>query len=56
MSIKIPDNVLNAKIYEEAFRIGNETYERHSAYKSMFIVKKYKELGGKYKDKKNKNK
>jgi len=38
---------LNPKIYEKAKKIADEVYKRHSAYKSMFLVKKYKELGGK---------
>ena len=45
----IPNNVLNPKIYREAIKIADETYKRNSAYKSMFIVKKYKQLGGKWK-------
>lgn len=50
----IPDNIINVSLYREAIKIANETYKRKSAYKSMFIVKKYKQLGGKYKDEKNK--
>ena len=45
----IPDNVLNPAIYRRAKKIADETYKRNSAYKSMFLVSKYKELGGKYK-------
>ena len=41
---------LNKKLYEEAKKIANETYKKASAYKSGFIIKKYKELGGKYAD------
>ena len=51
--IKIPPNVLNEDKYKEAYKIANETYKRPSAYKSMFIVRKYKELGGKYKETQN---
>lgn len=36
------------EIYKEAKRIADETYKKPSAYKSGFIVKKYKELGGTY--------
>jgi len=49
------ENILNPKIYEKARKIADKKYERHSAYKSMFINKTYKELGGKYKTK-NKSK
>ena len=40
--------ILNNDIYEKAKQIANEIYKKPSAYKSGFIVKKYKELGGKY--------
>lgn len=47
-------NILNPNLYKKAKEIADITYKRNGAYKSMFIVKKYKELGGKYKeDKKN---
>jgi len=46
------DNILNPKIYEKARKIADKKYERHSAYKSMFINKTYTDLGGKYKTKK----
>ena len=49
------ENILNPKIYEKAKKDANKVYERHSAYKSMYIVKRYKELGGKYKKEKKKN-
>ena len=46
----------NPKLYELARKIADETYKKPSAYKSGFIVKKYKELGGTYTDdKKPKN-
>jgi hypothetical protein len=46
----------NPKLYEQAKRIADEKYSKPSAYKSGFIVKKYKELGGTYTDdKKPKN-
>jgi len=41
---------LDQKLYEKARRIADETYEKPSAYKSGFIQKKYKELGGTYKE------
>ena len=53
---KIPDNIVNKKLYLKAKKEADETYKRHSAYKSMFISKKYKELGGKYKTSKKDDK
>ncbi len=41
-------NILNPKIYEKAKKEADEKYKRHSAYKSMYITKRYKEMGGKY--------
>lgn len=43
---------LDSKLYEKAKKIADNVYEKPSAYKSMFISKKYVELGGKYKEKK----
>ena len=40
----------NKELYEFVKKIANETYKKPSAYKSGFIVKKYKELGGEYID------
>lgn len=48
--------ILNPKIYEKAKKIADEKYEKPSAYKSGFIVKTYKELGGKYGDDKEEKK
>ena len=42
--------ILNKDIYEKAKTIADTIYKKSSAYKSGFIVKKYKELGGKYAD------
>lgn len=50
--MNIPDNVLNPSLYKKAKKKADETYKRHSAYKSMFIQKVYQDLGGKYKGKK----
>jgi hypothetical protein len=36
--------------YKKAKTLADKTYEKHSAYKSMYISKLYKEYGGKYKD------
>lgn len=41
---------LNSALYAKAKKIADSVYDRPSAYKSGFIVKKYKELGGKYKE------
>lgn len=49
MIIYMP-KVLDQAIYDRARAIADETYKKPSAYKSGFIVKKYKELGGRYAD------
>tara|TARA_R110000868_G_scaffold1866_1_gene14836 strand:+ start:789 stop:1133 length:345 start_codon:yes stop_codon:yes gene_type:complete len=36
------------ELYEKAKMIADKTYKKPSAYKSGFIVKTYKELGGTY--------
>jgi hypothetical protein len=41
---------LDQALYDKAKRIADETYDKPSAYKSGFIQKKYKEMGGKYKE------
>jgi len=38
----------NPELYKKAKKIADEKYLKSSAYKSGFIVKKYKELGGTY--------
>lgn len=38
----------NMSLYEEVKRYADTIYKKPSAYKSGFIVKKYKELGGTY--------
>jgi len=51
--MNIPDNVLNKDLYEQAKKEADEKFdEKTSAYKSMWMVKRYQELGGKYKGKK----
>lgn len=47
-------NILNPELYKQAKAKADEVYEKHSAYKSMYIQKVYKELGGKYRGKQNK--
>jgi len=44
------EGILNQKLYDKAKKIADETYTKPSAYKSGFIQKKYKELGGTYSD------
>lgn len=41
---------LNKELYEKAKLIADETYKKPSAYKSGFIVRTYKKMGGKYKN------
>jgi len=45
------ENAIDKRLYQKAKEIADKTYERHSAYKSMFISKKYLDLGGKFKGK-----
>lgn len=44
---------VNKKLYEEVKKYADTIYKKPSAYKSGFIVKTYKERGGKYKNKKS---
>ena len=46
------DNIVDKDLYTKAKKKADETYARPSAYKSMYIQKVYKELGGRYKGKK----
>ena len=41
---------LDKELYFKAKKIADNTYEKHSAYKSMFLVNTYKKLGGKIDD------
>jgi len=46
----------NQKLYDEVKKYADTIYSKPSAYKSGYIVKRYKELGGTYTDdKKPKN-
>lgn len=57
MSSPIPSNVKNPELYKKSKSIANEKYgDKTSAYKSMFIVKNYKDMGGTYKGTKSKSK
>ena len=42
--------ILNPQLYEYAKQLADSKYKKPSAYKSGFIVKTYKSLGGRYKD------
>jgi hypothetical protein len=42
--------ILDPSIYKKAKDLADQTYKKPSAYKSGFIVRKYKELGGRYTD------
>ena len=48
---KYNPNILNPKLYKKAKDKADITYKKHSAYKSMYIQKVYKDLGGEYKSK-----
>lgn len=47
--MEYPEKVVNHKIYNKAKKMANKTFKRHGAYKSMYIQKKYKDLGGRFK-------
>jgi hypothetical protein len=44
------DNYLNKEIYKKAKAKADNVYEKHSAYKSMYLSRIYQEMGGKYKN------
>ena len=53
MTSKQPKNVLNKMLYSKAKSKANKKYgTKTGAYKSMYIVKEYKKMGGKYSTKK----
>jgi hypothetical protein len=41
---------INKSLWEKARKAADKVYNRPSAYKSGYIVKKYKEYGGKFKE------
>jgi len=49
------DRIINKDLYKKAKKEADLKYKRDGAYKSMFISKRYKELGGKYKGAKTNN-
>ena len=48
-------NFIDKDIHQKAKQIADEIYKKNSAYKSGFIVKKYKELGGSFQGNKTNN-
>lgn len=49
------EKFLNKQIYEQAKKEIDKQYKKHSAYKSMALIKLYKEKGGKIDEIKSKN-
>jgi len=47
MDKKIDSKFKNPRLYIKTKKVGRKEYKKHSAYRSMAIIKKYKELGGK---------
>ena len=45
---------LDKELYEKVKKMADQKYEKPSAYKSGWLVKKYKEMGGEYSGKKTK--
>lgn len=41
---------IDTKLYEKAKMIADQKYKTHGAYKSAFLVKTYKDMGGRYID------
>lgn len=41
---------IDTKLYEKAKMIADQKYKTHGAYKSGFLVKIYKDMGGRYID------
>jgi hypothetical protein len=48
-------NPKNKELYSKVKRSADKKFKTHSAYKSAWLVKEYKRLGGKYNGKKSKN-
>lgn len=49
----IPKNIINKSLYSKAKLKANKKYgAKTGAYKSMYIVKEYKKMGGRYSTKK----
>ena len=45
----IPPSIIDPVLWKKARKLADKIYEKPSAYKSGYITKKYKELGGKFK-------
>lgn len=45
---KVPDNILNPKLWVKVREEIRQEYPKHSAYRSMLMVKTYKKRGGKF--------
>lgn len=45
------DRIINKNLYEKAKKIVYKEHDKHSAYRSMAVMKQYKEMGGKLKGK-----
>jgi hypothetical protein len=52
----IPENVKNKALYKKAKDQADKIYKRDGLYKSAYIVKAYKEMGGTYTGKKDTSK
>jgi len=52
--MNIMNKPIDAELYARVKQMADEKYTKPSAYKSGWIVKTYKELGGKYTGKKTK--
>tara|TARA_Y100001973_G_C5166266_1_gene316329 strand:+ start:334 stop:741 length:408 start_codon:yes stop_codon:yes gene_type:complete len=48
------DKFLDKKKYNKAKKIADDTHKKNSAYKSLFLLKTYKDLGGKINQKSEK--
>ena len=48
-------NFIDKDIHQKAKQIADEIYKKNSAFKSGFIVNKYKQLKGEFKGNKNNN-
>jgi hypothetical protein len=46
------DNIINKALYQKVKKEADEKYAKPGLYKSAWIQKRYKELGGKYREEK----
>jgi len=47
---KFSDSIIDKELYERAKEKADEKYSHPSAYKSAYIQKSYKDMGGRYKN------